>query len=310
MTTVRRVVAAAAAAVCLTWAVAGCTAGDRGSPPPFDTSSSGPTATDQADQARVRQTDFQIRYQLEGVTRDSSAVGLVSSPQLALIVDVPEGTAVVRGEILGSVIVEPEVRASLEQGATTSRLDRSRLEHIMSLEGDLSAPVDGIFALGDLGPTLVSPGIDVVVDLTPIQGLRYQSLAFTGRATVETVVGEREVDCEAIWAETTVPGVQEDDETVGTGQRLHCRLPAHVETAAGLRSRLALASQTFPEATVVPNVYVAYDAASDGYVVTVLDDGEQTTIPVDVGVTDGVVRVVTSQLPIGAVLVDPRDATR
>ena len=303
-----RIVAAAATAAALSGALTACTAGATQSPATQETEALEPTPGADADPIVIQRADFQIRYRLEGITRDSDTVALTSNPQLTFVSAVPDGQSVDRGQTLGAVMVEPEVRAGLESGATTSRLAQSRLDRLLSLESDVRAPVGGILR----GSSLASVGIDVVVDLTPIQGLRYQSLSFSGRATVETVVGEREVACEAVWAEPGTPGelgAAEGADVDATASQLHCRLPAHVETAAGLRAQLALESEAFPDVVVVPNIYVGYDTLTDGYVITVDEDGTPRTIPVDVGVTDGVVRVITSEVPIGATLVAREDPT-
>ena len=152
-------------------------------------------------------------------------------------------------------------------------------------------------------PFVRDPGVDVVVDLLPIQYLRYQSLEFSGWASIETLVGERRVACAAVWVQPSA------GKTAGVDvpYELHCRLPSYVETAAGLRSSLELRSAVYADVVVIPNIYVGYDPSTDGYYIRVIQDGEVLSLPITVGVTDGVVRVVTSDVPEGATLVRPNE---
>jgi hypothetical protein len=80
-----------------------------------------------------------------------------------------------------------------------------------------------------------------------------------------------------------------------------------LETAPGLRAQVILESERFQDVIMVPNIYIGYDPSSDGYVIRVIESDEVVIIPVTVGVTDGVVRVITSDVPVGAVLVPPEE---
>ncbi len=292
--------AVALVAVC---ALTGCTAAE-----PTSQASRGPGAgsaspTGAAESVSVSRRDFQIRYRLEGATADSSAVGLVSHPKLQLVPSLKDGDSVAKGAVVGTLRIDPQIRADLEAASSSSRIEKDRLAALSGLEGTVRAPVSGTFSAGPASIDLA--GIDVVVDLTPIQALRYSSLTFSGRATVETVTGQREVPCAAVWI-AQVAGTTDATSTASASTtRLHCRLPEYIETAAGLPATVALTSQKLANAIVVPNVYVGYDAATDGYVVTLDQSGATTTVPVEVGVTDGVVRVISTDLPIGAKLVLP-----
>lgn len=277
-------------AVALT--VAGCT-GDT-LPMPSDQGGAGQT---DASTATIERSDFQVTYRLEGVTRDSEQVQVLFNPQLSLDPTVRLGGTVASGQTLGTAVVGTELRAQLQQGG--SHLDASRLAQLEAMGGTVTAPVDGVFTDRDATPVVVAKGIDVVVNLTPIQYLRYRSLRFTGHAVVQTVIGNRHVPCRAVWTETIVP-----DES-GSSARLHCRLPGLVETAAGLRARVVLQSQLVADAIVVPNVYIGYDYDADSYFLTVRDADGERSIPILVGATDGVRRVVLSDVPLGAELLRP-----
>lgn len=258
----------------------------------------------------IRRADFQITFRLEGVSASSDAVGLMSTPQLTFVASLPPDTTVARGETIGGAAISSDVLAALEAASLTSDIDAGRLLRLKDLEGAIVAPVGGILVLDGPLPVVRSPGIDVVVPLTPLQYLRYQSLRFTGRALVETVVGAREVACEAVWIHQQGglgEAIQDLYGVVDGSSELRCRLPGHIETAPGLRALVILESQRFENAVVVPVVYVGYDAEADGYTLNVIEDGVVSTIPVVVGVTDGVVRVITSPVQVGAELVRPEE---
>ncbi len=252
----------------------------------------------------IRRDDFQIVYRLEGISQNSSFVGLMSNPNLSLARAPGLDSTVSAGTTVGRAVVDGQVSQALQAGAATSTLDKAQLEQLRRLEGPVSAPVGGVLAVRSGLPIVRTPGVDIVVPLTPIQFLRYQSLRFTGRATIETVIGERQVPCEAVWIEPTALGSTASG--FESASELHCRLPRYVETAAGLRAQITLASERYRNVVLVPNVFVGYDKATDGYFVNVIEGGRTKRIPVVVGVTDGGVRVITSKGPLGAELAPPR----
>lgn len=261
------------------------------------------------DGAVVRRTDFGVRYKLDGVTEASSAVRLGWNRQLEVQLSVETGSTLVEDERVGVEVVPRSVEAALE--AEGGSIGPARLAQLQTMEGPIVAPVSGVLTTDGDTPVIESDGIDVVSELSPIQDLRYQSLTFTGRAVVETVLGPREVECAALWLSAQDAPPSGDDPLVPAASSIisptvHCRLPFFVETVAGLRAQLILDSETIDDVIVVPVPYVGYDAEFDGYYVRVVDDqGAVTPIPVTVGVTDGVIRVITSELPIGASLVLP-----
>jgi hypothetical protein len=195
--------------------------------------------------------------------------------------------------LVGSIEVDPETAKSLAIGSST--VNDARLTELSKSEGPVLAPVPGRLRGPASQAQVTAPGIDVVVDLTPIQNLRYQSLLFAGEADIETVIGQRSVPCLAVWVED--------------GSGLHCRLPSYVETAPGLRAEVVLRSVKIEGATLVPNSYVGYDQDGDSYFVIVESPTGRERVPVTVGATDGVVRVITSGLSGGLSLVRPGPAS-
>ena len=252
----------------------------------------------------IRRADFQIDYRLEGISKNSGFIGLMSNPNLSFVPTRGLNSKVSAGTTVGRAIVDEQVRNALEAGAATSTLDKAQLDQLKRLEGPVSTPVGGVLGLNAGLPIVRTPGVDVVVPLTPIQFLRYQSLRFSGRATIETVVGERQVACESVWIELT--NLASTTSGFESSSELHCRLPRYVETAAGLRAQISLTSERFRDVVLVPNVFVGYDKATDGYFINVIEGGQTKRVPVVVGVTDGVVRVITSEVPVGAALAPAR----
>lgn len=141
------------------------------------------------------------------------------------------------------------------------------------------------------------PGVDVVATISPIQYLRFLSTTFEGTARVETIGGPRQVECLALWARTV------DDATADAAAELSCRLPPQVETAPGLRAEVTITSTPLEDVLVVPNVFIGYDAHADQYFVQIARAAGPVRVPVQVGLTDGVVRVVTGDLAAGDQLV-------
>ena len=242
---------------------------------------------------KVRRGDLAITLSLDGAVEASPRIRLAPSDAFTIDAKMTAG-AVSRGRVIGKRIVAPELAEQLAE--SDSSIDRARLSQLRSGEGSVSAPVRG--TLSKDGLSLEAPGLDVVAALTPLQYLRFTSGVFTGRAEVESVTGVRTVQCEALWLSETVI-----DE--GAEQGLRCRVPGHIETAPGLRASLTLMSATVPDATLVPNLYLTYDEDAQTYEVKLRENGVIRTVPVEVGMSDGVLRAIESPLPEGAELVLP-----
>lgn len=249
----------------------------------------------------IRRADFQIAYVLDGVSQTGIDVQLMSNPQLAFVPSVRANSDVAGGDVVGRAVIDPNVRAALAAGSATSSLDKGELAQLRRLEGPVVSPVSGVFSMAAGRPIVEDPGVDVVIGLTPIQSLRYESLQFTGEASIETIIGQRQVPCVTVWVEQA-GSLAKSAVGLGGAYQLHCRLPSYVETGAGLPSQVSLKSALYKSVIVVPNVYVGYDPATDGYFINVTQGGQEGRLPITVGVTDGVVRIVTSSVPIGATL--------
>lgn len=254
----------------------------------------------------VSRSDFSISYLLEGKTLDSHMVALTSGASYYLETEVRSDTKMVAGARIGTTRVVPEVLASLAERSESSRIDAGEYQRLLDAETPVFAPVAGTFQVDEEGAWIESDGIDIVVDLSPIQMLRYESLDLSGTATVETVVGTRQVACAALSA-TQRSSEHLAAESAEQGAQLNCRLPLGIETTSGLRAQLALTSPPLKDVIVVPYDYLTYDNATDGYVVWSRKDGELVPIEVELGPSDGVRRVVRTALPIGLELVRRTD---
>jgi len=290
--------ALAAVAVAFTLVLVGCTAEER--PPTAGiagaTHSSSPASNGTtADlDATIQQRDFAIKYVLDGITQAGEEVPVPTPRGLLWESRLPEG-AVQEGDLLGTLAVDDSYVDDVTAQAP-QRIAESDIAIIDSLAGPRYAQIPGKLSWRDSGPVISATGLDVVVDLTPLQVLRLQQAILAGSATVETIVGSRDVPCGAMWIALD----REEAETAGT---LHCRLPRTVESAPGLRASLTVSTPTIANAIVVPNSMLGVDQG--GYVITVITSDGSKTIPVTVGISDGVVRVVTTPVPTGSTLVPP-----
>lgn len=247
----------------------------------------------------VQRRDFTATYRLDGVVQRGSEVGF----------DVPSGVryqpagelprTVRAGEAIGRLV------ASAPEDEAPSALAKSEEVRAKQWVGAVQAPVGGRLELDQNRPRIVAEGIDVVVTFTPLQEMRFRSMRYEGAATVETPSGQFQAACKSLWLEQPpagAPAGSEDTTTSAVAARAHCRLPGWVETAVGLRARLALSARTIKNALLVPTIAVRYDNTSDSPFVTVIDGGGSRRVPVVLGATDGVMRVVDAGLREGQAL--------
>ncbi|MCI9889939.1 hypothetical protein JT358_16005 [Micrococcales bacterium 31B] len=301
---------AAALVLAASAGLAACT--QPASPPPGapGVTADGASAASSREPYTVATRDITVTYRLNGRTVTSESVVIAQPENTSLTLERPVGTAVAQGDALGTLAPEPAALASLTKMAESGTVAASRLQALTSKAGPVTAPVNGVVQQASGLTSIASPGIDALVDLTPLQFLRYQGFEFTGLATVETVFGQQRVPCQGIWlANAPASGdaaAAASDMSGGasatTGQ-LHCRLPADVETAPGLPLSVQLTAETVKAAVAVPSIYVGLDASGANYVVKVRQsDGSFRETPVAVGPTDGVLRIITSGLKAGDVL--------
>jgi hypothetical protein len=205
-----------------------------------------------------------------------------------------DGARVVPGQLIGQLRMVPQMRDSLSTSAARSTVAASQLVALQSREGDVLAPLSGTLALADGQVRVLSGGIDAVVALNPLQGLRLQTTTFTASVDVEDLFGYRSAACTAWW-------VQQAD----SGPELHCRIPSDVQTAAGLPATARLTAPA-QDAMAVPARYIGFDPADGGsYFVTKpgAAGGPPQRVPVVVGATDGVRRVILSGVAEGDQLI-------
>lgn len=290
-----------AALLCAAGLTVACDAG-AGEPPGPLRSSQVSASSEVLDQYTVERAAFEVTYRLDGVTQASDAISYSIPIGARLDSALSEGDPVSAGAQVGVFDVDPVASAALSAEADSGTVARSRLLALEARLGPVVAPVSGTVRVepgGGLG--VVHPGIDVTVDMSPLQELRYRGMDFVGTASVETIVGQHSVPCEALWLEV-VPAVPEG---AGGGARLRCRLPHGTETAPGLPAVLVLESDPLPNVTTVPAMFVSTDDDGANFVVTVDSGQEQETRPVVVGPTDGVRRVILDGVEAGDVVTSP-----
>lgn len=250
--------------------------------------------------ATIRRSTLELQYTLDAVTAQGSQIALVPSSQFVFT---PSGTAsgqpVRAGQRIGRLAITDVVQDSLTAGQDPSGANASALASLQAQEGPVVAPVSGTLLLSDDGAAIRAGGMDVTAALTPIQYLRFLSMPFSGSVQVETLTGPRKVGCLALWS---VPVKEASPDAAAT---LHCRLGAEVETAAAMRATVTISATPQKNVLVAPNLFIGYDTKADQYYVLVGDGSQPRRVPVQVGVTDGVARVIRGEVEEGQQLVLP-----
>lgn len=285
----KAVAASAAAALPM---LLGCS-GAGGSQPLGHASASSPLgeATSKAPGLIVTSGQFQVSLTLTGTTADSAAVAIDVPDGLAFSLSNPQGGLVRAGARLGRFEIPKATKSALSLSARSSTAAASRLSTLEGEEGPVRAPVAGVVQVIDGSPVLDTPGLDMVVQMDPLQVLRYYSVPFVGTAGVETVFGYETVTCAALWIDSA------------PAPSLHCRLPEGLETAAGLPGALVLRSRALNSVIAIPEIYVGYDQTTQSFFVILRRSGHDVKQYIVVGATDGVRRVIISGLHLGDVLV-------
>jgi hypothetical protein len=271
--------------------LAGCTAGHVGESQPPGEAPATATQTiapeDSSANLRVETGGFDVVYRLDAHVVESTGVGIDVPAGMVLEPAAGLARGVARGTPLGRLVGDPAVLRTLsaDGGSTVAT---SRLAAIQERRAKVSAPVTGGFRATPT-PRITRQGLDLIADLNPLQALRYRGMAFTGAATVETVLGQQEVPCVTTWIVTGK----------AKGGRVHCRLADSVETTAGIPGVLTLTGPKLTSVVAVPLRYVGLDSSGKNYVARVVSDSGTTERPVVVGVTDGVRRVVLSGIHAG-----------
>lgn len=248
------------------------------------------------DNARVIVGDFAIQYELFGRTSNSQRIEIVPNPALSMTLDVGDGQQVTAGQVLGRAALSDQVAAEMLASSAANRIAATQLDAFRGQEGELIAPVDGTISQTESGIAIDNRGIDVVSELSGLQVLRLGAVVFAAEATVESTVGTRTVACTATWIDTSIADIE-------GRATFHCRLPQTVETAGGLRAAIKISSEPMSNVTMVPNSMLSL--AQDGYEITLEGQQGPETIPVSVGPTNGVMRVVYTQLPPGTEILPP-----
>lgn len=263
-------------------------------PGPTVTTSAVPQVSPTQNTLQVSLSTFQVAYRLDGTVASSSAVGIDVPPGTILVPSVNSNTQVTASQRLGLL------RLAGTGNGPQGTVSRSQRLLAAARVGPMLSPIVGAARLTSASARVDSPGLDVVVPLKPLQELRYRALDFDGKATVETVLGQRRSRCVAVWLEA-LPTASDGAEQ-GASSAVHCRLAADVETAAGLPAVLNLTSVRQDDVLAVPLIYIGLDKAGKNYIARLREGGTIRDQPVVVSSTDGVRRVITDGLKVGDVL--------
>lgn len=143
------------------------------------------------------------------------------------------------------------------------------------------------------GPSTAAIDVGLVVraQLLPTQLLRLRSGTATATATVETTGGKRQIPCrEVLLSDASAPSPSSDsvNDLEASGGRLDCRLTEALDTVPGLSATVTVAIDFGSGVPVVPELAISFDDDGSPYVLTTAG----RRIPVELGVSDGVLRVV------------------
>jgi hypothetical protein len=241
--------------------------------------------------------DMKITLQLLGVSETSQQVGLQSPKNSLIELNVAIGSKLSRGQVIGTFGPDAGQVGVYSELASSGTIAESKLDHLKKIGGDLVSPVSGRLRSTAHSYFVESKGLDAVVTLTPLQALRMESVKFLGTVNLDTIFGPETVSCEALWLERT---------TESSGNVLHCRIPDDVETVAGLPIVLKLESETLKDVIAIPAKYVGVTEDKQSYAVQVVNANSTIIRKVKVGITDGVLRVITFGL-LGAEKLLPFD---
>lgn len=248
--------------------------------------------------------DFSFALSVDAKVASSAGVRLDEDNLFEFRSTVADGDLVIRGQSIGELLLKDALRKELLGESASSDSAKFRLQALDSREGTVESPITGVFRAKD--KVVESQGLEVQANLTPIQSLRLKSVEFSADTSLETTSGVQTFTCESIWVSTASANQLILDELVPVDEAVtvHCRLPDNIETVPGVEATLSMKSQVIEKATVVPAISVQYVQSLQEFAVCVAEDGEPALVPVIVGPTDGVVRVVYSGVTDGTVLSD------
>jgi hypothetical protein len=188
--------------------------------------------------------------------------------------------------------------AAGDSAAAQLEVDRAEedLEALEATARDLRAPAAGIFT-PVTGGYEVRQGLAVVAPLEPLALLRVRSGELRGTAEVQTVSGSTSTECASMsFTEGAAPAADGGEEDEAAAGSLVCTLGPELETVPRLPATVEVAIDLGTDVLVVPELAVGHDERGDPFLLPV--GGEPT--PVELGPSDGVLRVVEAGVEEGA----------
>ena len=137
-----------------------------------------------------------MTYRLDAVVAASDGVDLEVPTGMSFRPAPGADGEVAGGQTLGELRVDPANEAQL--GGAEGTVAASRLGVLRGRTGEVVAPVAGVAEIDEDGRRIARTGLDVVADLSPLQTLRYEGMAFAGAADVETLASPKLTDVIAV----------------------------------------------------------------------------------------------------------------
>lgn len=262
-----------------------------------DAEESGTTLADQAESS--------ARTALQRATDDLDELNRSTPPPASEAVTAAKRTVEDAETALDNVLTNNDIAADSAQRAVEAAQDDvdAAADRLAELEADtttLTAPTAGTVSFDQTMTATISGDFAIVATALPLQQLRLTSGTLTATAQIEGVNGPQTIECATITVGGAAPpqAAASDstgiDAGAGSGAdasngfgAVRCTADGSIPPIAGLQAQLRIEIQLASDALVVPDVAITY---VDSRPTVTLVDG--SVVPVEVGPTDGVLRVI------------------
>ena len=197
----------------------------------------------------------------------------------------------------GSGLDDPGKADGASVPSTDAATHESAESTVSPSPASTTTPVDAVTATVSSEPERLAT-VTVTHPTSPEPAVTVTSTVTHTAVAVETVTAPAPPSAEP---KPEPPHATPVDSAPGQPLELVCRLPGWVDTAAGMGAKVKVTTRTQAKALLAPAVAIAYDDRDQAYV-TVTSGEKPRKVLVELGVTDGVLRVVRGKLTPGEVL--------
>lgn len=199
---------------------------------------------------------------------------------------VEDATLSLREARLGD-LSDPSQRLAVQRAELELQRARADSKVLRDTDQTIDAPFAGVVDVRPDGSVHIEAGLVVEATVDPLQALRLDSGERVGSVALETITGPRSVRCTSVDLVSRPGGESGDAETTVA----RCTPMSTVDSVAGLPTTLSVTVDLGTNVLVLPDAAISYgpDGASTVELVT---EGSTETVPVELGPSDGVLRVV------------------